>query len=314
MGDGTRRCVVCGIDISDRHGEAIRCRDCRRRPVETVGQQTATCSECGEFFGDKINRTAANRKFCGPVCKDRARAARLGACWFDPCDKPARNAGLCSGHAAQRRRGKELTPLRYQPLAGTRQQCTFDECVNLAKAHGLCWGHIAQVRQGHPLTPLRRRRRNSTHSVRDEHGRKRCYSCETWKPTTEFSVQRGNADGLYAECRDCAKHSGRLRRFSVTPEQHAAMLRSQGGRCAICRMLPDGSRELAVDHDHNCCPDSARSCGKCVRGLLCQRCNTGIGSLRDDPDLLTAAAEYVREARIHDRRVVGVAASPVLAA
>lgn len=314
MGHGTRQCIICGTDISDRHGGAIRCRPCWRKPVQTLGQQTATCVQCGAFFGDKIGRIAANRRYCGPACRDNARAARRGVCRFDPCEKLSRNAGLCSGHAEQSRRGKELAPLRPRLVAGVGRECTFDGCNNAAKARGLCWGHRGQERQGYPLAPLRRRRPTSTHAARDEHGRKRCYACETWKPTTEFSVLRGMADGLYIECRDCAKHSGRLRRFNVTPEQHAAMLRSQGGRCAICRMLPDGGRELAVDHDHNCCPDSARSCGKCVRGLLCQRCNTGIGSLRDDPDLLTAAAEYVRGARIHDRSVVGVAAPPVLAA
>lgn len=49
---------------------------------------------------------------------------------------------------------------------------------------------------------------------------------------------------------------------------------------------------LAVDHDHACCPGHY-SCGKCVRGLLCQDCNIAAGKLRDDPDVMLALAFYV---------------------
>lgn len=68
-------------------------------------------------------------------------------------------------------------------------------------------------------------------------------------------------------------------RYGITPEQYDEMLEAQGGGCAIChRTEPMGKSEefFSVDHDHACCP-GVRSCGKCVRGLLCVRCNNSVG-------------------------------------
>jgi len=71
------------------------------------------------------------------------------------------------------------------------------------------------------------------------------------------------------------------------------MFLSQNGVCAICSggetVKTRGTlRRLAVDHDHET--------GK-VRGLLCNRCNNGLGNFRDDPDLLREAIAYLQEAR-----------------
>jgi hypothetical protein len=51
---------------------------------------------------------------------------------------------------------------------------------------------------------------------------------------------------------------------------------------------------LQIDHDHACCP-GAKSCGKCVRGVLCPRCNRALGMLDDDPIRIEKAAEYLRK-------------------
>ena len=65
-----------------------------------------------------------------------------------------------------------------------------------------------------------------------------------------------------------------------------AMLEEQGGVCAICSKPPDKGH-LCVDHSH--------ANGK-IRGLLCQRCNTGLGCYYDELDLVMGASAYLRRA------------------
>jgi len=82
-------------------------------------------------------------------------------------------------------------------------------------------------------------------------------------------------------------------RFGVTPGQFAALLDQQGGCCAICGTTDPGKRDWNVDHDHGCCPGRGNTCGQCVRGLLCGKCNLMIGGANDDPNILIAAARYL---------------------
>jgi hypothetical protein len=79
--------------------------------------------------------------------------------------------------------------------------------------------------------------------------------------------------------------------LGITQEDYDALLNAQGGTCAICH-VPENKGHLAVDHDHSCC-SGRHSCGKCIRGLLCSKCNKGIGLLNDDPELLGAAVTYL---------------------
>lgn len=63
--------------------------------------------------------------------------------------------------------------------------------------------------------------------------------------------------------------------FNITPEQYDVMYADQEGHCGICGKASLG-RRLAVDHDRRCC-SGRRSCGDCVRGLLCGSCNPKTG-------------------------------------
>jgi Recombination endonuclease VII len=84
----------------------------------------------------------------------------------------------------------------------------------------------------------------------------------------------------------------RLRQRGLTPETYQELFDRQQGLCAIChqpetqnRVKYPGKRLLQMDHDHKT--------GK-LRDLLCGRCNIGLGKFDESPELLEAAAAYLR--------------------
>lgn len=81
-----------------------------------------------------------------------------------------------------------------------------------------------------------------------------------------------------------------LRLYGLTQADWDALVERQGNRCAICRTDKPGGRgeRWHTDHDHET--------GK-VRGLLCHRCNMGVGFFMNDPEIMEAAARYIIAAR-----------------
>lgn len=118
-------------------------------------------------------------------------------------------------------------------------------------------------------------------------GKKVCRTCGEMKPLDEYLRQPTNRDGRRSDCKACSIARRReyelRRRYGLTNLAWEAMFEGQGRACAICR---DGSESMGwnVDHDHKS--------GK-VRGILCGRCNTALGLLRDSPDLCIDAAMYL---------------------
>lgn len=79
--------------------------------------------------------------------------------------------------------------------------------------------------------------------------------------------------------------------YGLTPEDYEAMVLAQNNKCAIC----DSEHLSAYGRFHI---DHCHTTGK-VRGLLCTRCNTGIGMLGDSIGIVTRALAYLTE---HDSR------------
>lgn len=85
---------------------------------------------------------------------------------------------------------------------------------------------------------------------------------------------------------DPKPHQDRIMRskYGIGLEEYDAKLAAQGGLCAICERENTGGRRLSVDHDHD---------SDAVRDLLCNPCNTTLGLMNNDPELLRKAAAYL---------------------
>jgi hypothetical protein len=73
------------------------------------------------------------------------------------------------------------------------------------------------------------------------------------------------------------------RRYGMTPEQYDELFAKQNGVCGICGGREDG-QHLCVDHCHDT---------KIIRGLLCGKCNRGLGNFDHDVHLLLQAVSYL---------------------
>ncbi len=72
--------------------------------------------------------------------------------------------------------------------------------------------------------------------------------------------------------------------YGLTEEQLIALEDSHQGLCGICNRPCPANNNLSIDHCHET--------GK-VRGLLCRRCNSGLGMFDDSPEFLRLAALYL---------------------
>ena len=74
--------------------------------------------------------------------------------------------------------------------------------------------------------------------------------------------------------------------YGISTDDYDALLGQQNGICAICETQSE--QTLCVDHCH--------STGM-VRGLLCRKCNLGLGYYDDEPRLLLKAIAYLKRSR-----------------
>lgn len=127
---------------------------------------------------------------------------------------------------------------------------------------------------------------------------KTCKRCGLLKELDMFSIHNRFSDGRNSVCKMCKSkeqsdryksgksvptpysYKKQLQRYGLTVGNYEELCSKQNHKCAIC----EREVQLVVDH----CHETSK-----VRGLLCQRCNTGLGKLGDNLDSLNKAVKYL---------------------
>jgi hypothetical protein len=150
-----------------------------------------------------------------------------------------------------------------------------------------------------------------------------CSKCKIEKEELYFHKDSNRKDKLTTQCKLCVKIDNkkwyeenkdrvkkirleyekdnkskitdrRLKRvYNINLDIFEKILKSQDNKCAICKNTFTEYNIPRIDHDHSCCYGK-NSCGKCIRGLLCFKCNVGIGALNDCYKLLNEASNYLK--------------------
>jgi len=133
-----------------------------------------------------------------------------------------------------------------------------------------------------------------------------CKSCDTVRPSFMFrmieAVENKNPKHplfslgqlakayFWNECKDCHWDRYLKRNYGITASERQQMLDAQNGECAICGIRESKCKKRhAVDHCHET--------GK-IRGILCTNCNSAIGKLQDNTELLKKAIAYLEKSVI----------------
>lgn len=107
-----------------------------------------------------------------------------------------------------------------------------------------------------------------------------CVEC-----SKQLHSERGRRHRLSGDYKERSRAFHLMRQYKMSLNDEKELLARQNGSCAICTTpLILGEQKVHIDHNHKT--------GH-VRGLLCQKCNLGLGLFNDNPLLLLRAVMYL---------------------
>lgn len=241
-----------------------------------------------------------------PKCQTTKAAEHFGACKT----KPDGLQSWCK--ECHRVNYKRLRADRVEPdLSGTKTCFTCEEEKPRTEFYGaMTFDGLAGSCKSCTGSKQRTKYKHRPKNPDCPPGHKKCTACFEVKTAEEFSKHPRGADGRLTQCKACVKAknaaraaalpqkrraAGLKQNYGITYDQYERWLELRGHSCEICGYeMPKDARgaaaRLHVDHDH--------STGA-LRGLLCSKCNAGLGHFKDDPGLLYVAAEYLEEHALH---------------
>lgn len=225
-------------------------------------------------------------------------------CGFSSCGRPHSALGYCAGHYRQLREGRELTPLRFRRKKGQVDPCEGPECANPAYTEHYCPTHYSQMHTTGRVWVIKSKSFRGV-TVCDVQGcpedHRSMGKCsvhyEAWLnsgghlpdsvPLT-CTVVGCPRSIRYETTLMCSSHSTTSKRYGLTSIQ---LSQAFAKGCALC-----GSADnLCLDHDHSCCKTHHnRTCGFCLRGVLCQKHNKALGLIGDDLESALKVVEYLK--------------------
>lgn len=111
-----------------------------------------------------------------------------------------------------------------------------------------------------------------------------CSRCCLLLPLMQFHKHAGGAYlGVHPYCKSCASERSLIAKYGITLQQKKDMHIAQNESCLIC-IEPMRFEDAKVDHCHK---------SGVVRGILCDLCNTALGSLKENPESMRRMIEYV---------------------
>ena len=79
-----------------------------------------------------------------------------------------------------------------------------------------------------------------------------------------------------------------LYEHGITLEQYESIVEKQGGKCPVCKKLLSETTKTKSPHvDHNHITGN-------IRGVLCGKCNRGIGFIEDNVEIAKNIIEYLK--------------------
>ncbi len=207
------------------------------------------------------------------------RLRKYNSCSFEGCERAHTANGLCRAHYYQQRNRGELHPVgEFVRTSKYDSVCSFKGCESPHRARGLCGGHFTQLLKGIELKPIYSPKLDCSVEGCEEPHTAKGYCKIHWR-------ELHTIDGLTYRQRQREKMLMHV--YQITVDEWDALFESQGHQCAICgTKVPGGHKQKQwhTDHDHGCC-SGKKTCGQCIRGILCPKCNTTLGFVEKHPNI-----------------------------
>lgn len=257
------------------------------------------------------------------VCKTCAFKMRMGTipaefgvtvnkpCTIDGCNEPTytKKHVYCRNHYDSNWRG--IAPEDKRPKrknGSTPLRCEYEGCEEPRKSKGLCTQHYYQSRYV-PTEKISCKGENCAKALAP--GRVFCkrhkeqfdlyvFTWDKGRPKDKYAAWRDSqlTDCLVPKCGEkassaksalCRKHSADKGRKNCSESFYINLMSVDS--CQSCGISEDKTR-LVTDHDHACHPGD-RMCEKCIRGRICDYCNSALGYALEDRGRLLALVAYL---------------------